>query len=119
MPSVESIYQVAKVLSLTLFLFYGLSCLFADAMVEEFRRFGLADFRRLTGSLEVLGALGLIVGYFYPPLVPWAAGGLALLMLLGVGARVRVNDPVFEILPAAFLLVVNAFIAWYASGRGS
>ena len=76
MLSVESLYQVAKLLSLGLFLFYGLSCLFANAMVEEFQRFGLADFRRLTGILEVLGALGLIIGYLYPQLVTWAAGAL-------------------------------------------
>ena len=117
MNSVEVYFQLAKILSVALFLFYGLSCLFADAMVDEFQRFGLADFRRLTGSLEVLGALGLVVGYFYPPLVPWAAGGLALLMALGVGVRVRVEDPWLETLPAAILFVVNLFICLYATSR--
>jgi len=117
MTSVEPYFQIAKVLSFGLFLFYGLSCLFADAMVDEFQRFGLANFRRLTGSLEVLGALGLIVGYAYPPLVPWAAGGLTLLMALGVGVRVHVNDPVVEMLPAAFLMAVNLFICLHASAR--
>ena len=117
MNSVEANFQLAKILSSGLFLFYGLSCLFADAMVDEFQRFGLADFRRLTGSLEVLGALGIMVGYFYPPLVPWAAGGLAVLMALGVGVSVRVDDPLLEIFPAAFLLVVNLLICAYATSR--
>ncbi|WP_411279091.1 DoxX family protein [Gemmatimonas sp.] len=101
------------VLSITLFLAYGSACLFANGMVAEFERFGLSRFRRLTGSLEVLGALGLLVGYTLPGIQLFSAIGLAMLMLLGVMARLRVRDSLRETAPATVLLLVNAYIAWY------
>ena len=37
-------YHLANALSISLFLYYGLACLFADGMVEEFKRYGLPHF---------------------------------------------------------------------------
>lgn len=104
-------YHVSTVLSIGLFLYYGFSCLFANGMVAEFARFGLSRFRRLTGSLELLGAIGLIVGYLLPVLQLLSAMGLALLMLLGVATRLRARDSLHETAPAVALLMVNTFIA--------
>ena len=83
-------------------------------MIVEFDRFGLARFRRATGALEVLGALGLLAGYFFPTWTLVAAGGLGLLMILGVITRVRVRDSLSASLPAIALLVINLFILLYA-----
>jgi uncharacterized membrane protein YphA (DoxX/SURF4 family) len=96
--------------SAVLFLVYGLLCLFSSSMEAEFERFGLARFRRLTGALEVLGGVGLLVGLRVPEVLLVAAAGLALLMLLGVIARVRVRDALLETLPAAVLMVANGFL---------
>ena len=104
-------YHTATVTSILLFSGSGLVVLFADGMVEEFERFGLSRFRRLTGSLEVLGATGLAVGYLLPRVAVVSAGGLALLMLLGVGVRIRMRDSMLEMMPALILLVLNAWIA--------
>ena len=109
-------YRASIFLSVLLFLYYGLSCLFSDGMMAEFRRFGLSRFRRLTGSLEVLGALGLLAGLFVPLFTLLASAGLALLMLLGIVTRVRVGDSVLETLPAVILLGMNVFIFLYALG---
>jgi hypothetical protein len=101
--------------SAVLFLVYGLLCLFSGSMKVEFERFGLSRYRRLTGALEVLGGVGLIVGLRVPEVLLVASAGLAALMLLGVIARVRVHDPLLETLPAAVLMVANVFIvvvAW-------
>lgn len=103
-------YHVANAVSILAFGMYGLLVLFADGMAEDFERFGLSRYRRLTGSLEVLGALGLLVGYLVPPITLVASGGLALLMLLGIGTRIRVGDTLGEIIPAVVLLCVNLFI---------
>lgn len=108
------VYEVSKVLSIAAFLFYGFGCLFSDGMVAEFERFGLSRFRRLTGALEILGALGLLAGYVIDPLVPLAAGGLALLMLLGVLTRFRVRDSLLATSPAILLLAVNVFVLLYS-----
>ncbi len=107
-------YGAAIFLSASLFLFYGLLCLFSDGMETEFERFGLSRYRRLTGSLEVLGAVGLLVGIFEPGVMLAASAGLALLMVLGVITRIRVRDSFFETLPAAVLLLMNLFIFFCA-----
>ena len=110
-------YHVANAVSGALFLYYGLACLFANGMVDEFARYGLSRFRRATGALEVLGAVGLAAGYLFPLLSVLSAGGLAVLMALGLAVRVKVRDPVVEMLPAVFLLLVNSFIAIQALAR--
>jgi energy-coupling factor transporter transmembrane protein EcfT len=110
------LYYTSIVVSSALFLFYGIACLAFDRMKRDFERFGLSHLRTLTGTLEVLGALGLVAGLFWPPLVPLSAGGLALMMLLGMVARIRVLDSLAQTLPALVLMLVNLFIVWYALG---
>lgn len=109
-------YLAAVLVSAVLFIVYGLLCLFSNGMEAEFERYGLSRFRRMTGGLEVLGGAGLLVGLLAPVVMLIASGGLAFLMLLGVIARVRVSDPLLEILPAAFLFVANVFILYSAWG---
>ncbi len=104
------LYELVKVLSIIAFLYYGLAVLFSNAMVEEFDRYGLSRFRKLTGALEVFGAAGLIAGYFVPGLTVAAAGGLALLMAAGVIVRFRSGDSLAQTLQALAMLAVNAFI---------
>lgn len=102
--------QCALGTSAALFLYYGLSCLIADGMRAEFARYNLSAYRRLTGLLEVLGAVGLMASVYLPILVIPSALGLTLLMVLGVMTRLRVRDPFAEIVPAAVLLLINAFL---------
>ena len=99
------------------FLGYGLACLFSNHMVAEFERCGLSRMRRLTGALEVLGALGLAAGYFSRPIGMAAAIGLTLLMVLGVITRVRVGDTLLATMPALVLLMMNAFVAYVIWSR--
>lgn len=99
-----------QIVSIAAFLFYGPLCLFSDKTVLEFKRYGLLPFRKLTGVLEILGAIGLIVGFYSHILLLVASGGLALLMLLGIITRIRIRDPLIAILPAFTLFAFNLFI---------
>lgn len=110
----EIAFQSSRLFSIAAFLYYGLSCLFSNGMAAEFERYGLSRFRRFTGGLEVLGALGLLAGYRFPNLVIAAASGLALLMLLGVITRLRVGDRPLATVPAVVLLLANLYILVYA-----
>ena len=98
-------------LSAAAFLFYGLACLFSPKLVAEFERYRLPQYRVLVGSLEVAGALGLIAGWWFPPLQAAAAAGLAALMLCGLWARWRIRDPWYAMLPAFVLGAVNLLIS--------
>lgn len=110
------LYQACKVISIVLFMYYGLAVLVSSAMVEDFERFGLARFRKLTGVLELIGSLGLILGYFVPQFTVAAAGGLTLMMGVGVVVRLRCRDSLTDALPATVMLLINLYIVVYALG---
>ncbi|MFM7282532.1 MAG: DoxX family protein [Planctomycetia bacterium] len=101
---------VIRVLTAGAFLFYGVLCLFSPAMVLEFERYGMPRMRVLTAVLEILGALGLILGPT-PQWVAAAAAGLCVLMVGALIVRLRIEDPWQAMLPAMVLLLVNGWIA--------
>ncbi|MGZ5380135.1 MAG: DoxX family protein [Mycobacterium sp.] len=74
--------------------------------------------RKLTGILELLGSLGLILGYFVPQFTVAAAGGLTLMMGVGVVVRLRCGDSLADALPAIVILLINLYIVVYALGVG-
>ena len=108
MPGITSV--IAQTISIVLFAWFGLNAVFSESMVAEFKRYRLAQFRMLTGVLQVAGSLGLIVGHLYRPLLLISAGGLTAMMFLGVITRVRIKDPLFAAIPAFALCVLNLFI---------
>ena len=101
------------IFSSIIFLIYGLLCLFTNHMSEEFKRYGLSQFRLLVGTLELLGGLGLIVGYYYHDYIFLLSSvGLSLLMLLGVGVRLKIKDEMINIFPAFILMILNIVISY-------
>ncbi|WP_291968128.1 DoxX family protein [Maribacter sp.] len=107
-----TILKIAIFLSSSAFLYYGYECLTAQKMIDEFARFGLKNQRILTGYLQVLGGLGLILGYFLSPILVFvSAVGLTLLMFLGFGVRIKIKDSIAESLPSLILGLINLFIA--------
>ncbi len=93
------------------FLIYGASCLFSPHMQVEFQRYGLAKYRQLTGVLQLLAAIGLLVGLAVPWIGGIAATGLALQMACGVGVRVTIGDPWYMCLPAATYMLLCSWLA--------
>ena len=104
---------ILTIVSSSLFIIYGLLCITSQHMVEEFERYGVARFRTLVGYLELIGGLGQIIGYYYSlPLFLTASLGLTVLMLMAVVLRVKLRDPFLEIIPAAVLFVINAYLLY-------
>ena len=93
------------------FYFYGLSCLRAQRMVIEFKRYNLSRYRKLTGKLQLLGATGLIIGIFFPFIGGLAAAGLSLQMACGLGVRIRIKDTWLQCLPAIIYMLLCGWIA--------
>ncbi len=82
-------------------------------MTEEFKRFGLnTPQRKVTGILQVLGGLGLLLGIDYPLIGLIAAGGLSLLMLLGFVVRLKIRDSIRQTLPSFIFIVLNGYLFW-------
>lgn len=94
------------------FLFFGAACLFDVRMKDEFIRYHLADKRKLTGFLQIFGGIGLLVGWLFSPLLALIAClGLALLMLLGFGVRIKIKDTWLQSLPSLCYALLNAYLA--------
>ncbi len=108
-------FEIARALTGVAFLGYGVHCILSPHMAAEFRRYGLAGLHPLVGGLEIAGALGLFGSYLVPALGVVAAGGLCVLMALGVGTRIRIRDPLPAMLPALFFCGLSAYLfvaAW-------
>lgn len=93
---------------------YAISYFTQPDMKAEFIRFKLEKIGLLTIILELLGATGLLVGLFYPPILLLSSGGLSLLMLMGWLVRIRSKDSIRISLPAIFYMCLNAFIFYQA-----
>ena len=96
------------------FLLYGISYFTTTNMKIEFKRFGLEKFGALTAMLEILGALGLLLGIRFLPLLLVSSGGLTLLMFLGVLVRIKMKDSLLVSTPATVYMLLNAFIFYLA-----
>jgi uncharacterized membrane protein YphA (DoxX/SURF4 family) len=94
------------------FFYYGYETLFANRPRGEFERYGIPQVRVLVGSLQLLGATGVVIGLFFAPLGTAAAIGLTLMMLLGLAARYRIHDAPRLMIPAASLAILNATLVY-------
>ena len=79
-------------------------------MKNEFKRFELEKLGLLTIIVEFLGALGLLIGLYFKPILLISSGGLALLMLLGLIVRIKSKDSFWVSIPALFYMVLNIYI---------
>ena len=82
----------------------------SSKMKMEFKRFGLEKFGLIIMILQFLGAIGLLVGLLFNPLLIISSLGLALLMLAGFLVRLKLKDGIFVSLPALFYMSLNAYI---------
>ena len=96
------------------FLIYGAGCLSSPRMKNEFIRFGYDRQRTLIGSLQLLGAAGLLIGHW---LAPWLAGlaatGLCLMMVFGFGVRLKIRDSLLAASPAFLYAALNLYLSFY------
>jgi hypothetical protein len=79
-------------------------------MQNEFKRFGLEKFATLTGILELLGGLGMLIGLQIVFIMLISSGGLALLMLLGFVVRIKMKDSFWVSFPSFFFMILNLYV---------
>jgi hypothetical protein len=92
------------------FLGYAVSYFVSPHMKSEFKRFKLEKLGFFTIVLEVLGALGLLVGLLFKPILLLSSGGLTLLMFSGLIVRIKLKDRLWITLPVIFYMCLNAYI---------
>jgi uncharacterized membrane protein HdeD (DUF308 family) len=70
----------------------------------------LSEYRTIIGFFQLLGGIGSIIGVFDKRILIISSLGLSVMMLLGVGVRIKINDTFIQTLPALTYLIVNAII---------
>ncbi len=103
------LYVVISISSIS-FLIYGISYFVTPHMKEEFKRFGLEKYGLLAAVLEILGAIGLVIGLAINPILLISSGGLAALMLMGLIVRIKIRDRISVSLPAFLFMLLNSYI---------
>lgn len=94
------------------FIYFGINCFYSKFIKLEFQRYGLPNYRKLTGWLQLAGAAGLLIGLYWNALLYLlAAIGLFVLMLLGFIVRLKIKDNVIKSSPSLVFAILNLFIA--------
>lgn len=104
------IYNIAIWLSSLSFFIYFISYFTSPFMKNEFKRLDLERMGLLTILLELIGSVGLLVGFSYEPILLAASGGLSLLMFFALLFRYKSKDTLWVSLPALFYMILNAYI---------
>lgn len=99
---------VLSLASAVAFFYYGGQTLFATPPRGEYERYGMPRLRIVAGSLQLFGATGVLIGLVFPPIGIAAAGGLTVMMLLGLFVRYRLHDAPRLMVPAGTLAILNA-----------
>ena len=116
MYAMQPASALAQALSILAFGCYGALTLLSGDMVAEFERYGLGRLRVFTATLQIVGSLGLLAGYYSRPLLLLSAGGFTAMMLLALLVRVRIRDPLVVMIPAFELMCLNLFLVVRAIG---
>ncbi len=102
--------KICAVVSSLSFICYVISYFISPNMKQEFIRYGLQKIGLFVIILQSIGAVGLIIGFKYPPILLISALGLSLLMLAGLIVRLRLKDSLSAYFPALFYMLLNAYI---------
>ena len=107
-----SAITIVTLISSFSFFAYAFSYFRTPHMKNEFKRFGLEKIGLATVLLEIIGALGLLVGLKFYFFLMVSSLGLALLMLAGLIVRIKLKDSIWISLPALFYMLLNTYIFW-------
>ena len=92
------------------FLAYGSACFVSAHLKREFVRYQMGSRRKLVGGLQLAAAIGLLAGQSQPWMGRAAAAGLAVMMLVAVGVRIKIKDTGLQTTPALLYLALNAYL---------
>ncbi len=114
MIAILILINVVKVVLFRFFLMTGTKII-SGKMADEFKRFGLPSFFNfLTGSFEIVGAIGMLIGIWIPTvalLVGLLLGGTMLAAVLTLIVLAR--DPFKKAIPALVLFALSLGISLY------
>lgn len=84
-------------------------------MQEEFAEYGLPAWSvGVVGSLKIAAAVGLLIGIFLPQTILPSALVLTVLMVVAIAMHLKIKDALVKSFPAACVLLLCLFLAYYS-----
>ncbi len=92
------------------FIIYGYSSFISRRMKSEYARWGYSGQRKVIGSLQFLGGIGLILGLQIDVLLITTSFCFIMMMTMAIFIRIKIKDNITEILPAITYLFLSILI---------
>tara|TARA_Y100001934_G_C12249257_1_gene724242 strand:- start:58 stop:390 length:333 start_codon:yes stop_codon:yes gene_type:complete len=92
------------------FIIYGYSSFISRRMKSEYARWGYNNQRKIVGSLQLLGGIGLILGLQINVLLITTSFCFIMMMTMAIFIRVKIKDNITDILPAITYLFLSILI---------
>jgi uncharacterized membrane protein YphA (DoxX/SURF4 family) len=94
------------------FITYGINSFISKRMIREFKRWGLADKRKIIGICQFIGGAGILLGFEYGIANIISAIFIIIMMLVAIFVRIQIKDNISDILPAISYILL-CFIIIY------
>jgi putative oxidoreductase len=79
--------------------------------IEQFEHLNLPQwFRIVTGLVQLIGVVGLVIGFWYPSIAALAGLWAAITMLGGFATHLKAKDPISKAMPALILTILAIII---------
>ena len=92
------------------FIIYGYSSFISRRMKSEYARWGYDNQRKIVGSLQLLGGIGLILGLQINVLLITTSFCFIMMMTMAIFIRIKIKDNIADILPAITYLFLSILI---------
>ncbi len=96
------------------FMIYGFNSFISKRMIDEYKRWGYDKNRKLIGFFQLLGGIGLFIGFKYNLILIISSLSLTIMMVFAIFVRIKIRDNISEILPAFTYLLLNGIILYYS-----
>ena len=94
------------------FIAYGINSFISKRMINEFKRWGLEDKRKIIGICQFIAGSGILIGSEFKTVLISSAVFIIIMMIVAIGVRIRIRDDMSDILPAVAYMVL-CFVILY------
>ena len=88
------------------FIAYGINSFISKRMINEFKRWGLEDKRKIIGICQFIAGSGILIGSEFKTVLISSAVFIIIMMIVAIGVRIRIRDDISDILPAVAYMVL-------------
>ena len=81
-------------------------------MINEFKRWGLEDKRKIIGICQFIAGIGIILGSEFKTVLISSAIFIIMMMIIAIVVRIRIKDDISDIMPAIAYIVLCLIILY-------